>query len=118
MDFAQLRERLRGVAEFQSVDGLESVQVLGEPLPEVTIHVRDVRRMLERFLSSEVSETEFAVWATVLTLLGCYEIEEEPGGNVTVAWSALHNFSAPTVSGALQRSNAEAWLQRLSLSGS
>lgn len=116
LSFADLREALRGTAEFGGGEGSGSVHFLGQPLPEVELLVADVRRMLERFLSGHISETEFVTWATVLMLLGCYELKAEAGESVVIAWSAIANFSAPAASHALERENAHAWLKRLSIS--
>ena len=117
LSYEELREALHGVVEFSAQNGEERIRFLGPQLPTVDFEVSDVRRMLASYLRGDVTADQIATWATVVTLLGCFEIRQQSGESRSTAWEALQHLAAPSVSGALEHANAKAWLERLNLHG-
>lgn len=113
LDLPQLRSVLRGTVEFHSDGTQDEIRISGPPLPTVHLTADDVRRVLRRYLAGEIDERHVAAWASVLTLLDCFEVVDDGTTSDSIVWQALHHLAVPWISGALEPTAATAWLQRL-----
>jgi len=99
--FSQLRELLSGVVELDvAPGGSVEIQFLSASLPRVRLTVDDVKSAIERFRRGAIGSDELANWASMITLLGVFEINSPDVGERTVVWNILDALSVPSISGA------------------
>lgn len=99
--FANLREQLAEAVRLEiDPDGLAEIEFLMRPLPNVLLRIDDIRSALQRFKRNELSSHELALWASVITLLNCFDLDCADPGECTVVWNILDAIGVPIISNA------------------
>lgn len=100
LTLGEFSERLRKLVTIDCTSpGSVEIQ-FHERLPDVLLHVSDIRRALQDFERGKISSDDLACWASIMSLLGCYFLETNDTSERTVIWNIVEALGVPLVSGA------------------
>ncbi len=95
MSIEELRERLRGVLEFDFRDKERKLTTrYGTPRPGVRIEMKHIRAAMDKHARGDITTEQLADWATMLLLNEAYEWE---GSNEDEIADWLHEISSLTL---------------------
>lgn len=101
--FPELRTSLAHSVRFSAQpDGSLLIECLSGPLPLVTFSVHDILRMIAWYQERRISADALSTWASMLTLLDCFELVHSDSNAKEMILDALDTLSVPSVSRVLE----------------